>query len=189
MTRSFFIITNKNNMRRFKLALLFLAVCLISTAFVPARKTGSMKWMSLEEAKAAFAKEKKPILIDLYTDWCGWCKVMDKKTYTNAALAEYLQKNFYPVKLNAETRDAIQWGNKTYHFNAGYKTNEFAVFLTYGQLSFPTTVIIPTDSTGPLPLAGYLEPRDLEPVLRYFGEGRYGKQRFDDFKNSFKPSW
>ena len=83
-----------------------------------------MVWMTLKEAQEAMLKEKRPILIDLYTDWCGWCKVMDKKTYTNPKVIAYLQANFYAVKLNAETREAVNWNEKTYNYNAANRTND-----------------------------------------------------------------
>ena len=174
-----------------KLMLVFISffVLTISSADKPAPKAEKLQWMTLKEAQQAMLKEKRPILIDLYTDWCGWCKVMDKKTYTNAKVIAYLQQNFYPVKLNAETREAVNWNDKTYNFNASNRTNDFAVFLTYGRLSYPTTVIIPTDNSGPQPVPGYLEPKDLELIVRYFGDGKYGKQPFADYQKGFKSEW
>ena len=155
--------------------------------FVPA--TDKLKWMTLKEAQQAMIHQKKPILIDLYTDWCGWCKVMDKKTYTNPKVIAYLQENFYPVKLNAETRETLNWNQKDYHFNSADKTNDFAVFLTYGRLSYPTTVILPLNSNEPQPVPGYLEPKELELIVRYFGEGKYGKQSFEAYQKGFKSEW
>ncbi len=159
------------------------------TAETPVRKGEKLQWMTLKEAQDAMLKEKRPLLIDLYTDWCGWCKVMDKKTYTNAKVIAYLQQHFYPVKLNAETRETISWNNKQYNFNSQNRTNDFAIFLTYGRLSYPTTVIIPTDNSGPQPIPGYLEPKDLELIVRYFGDGKYGKQPFEDYQKAFKNEW
>ena len=173
----------------------FIAAILMAFTFFfsPAGKSPvkgeKLKWMTLKEAQQAMLTEKRPILIDLYTDWCGWCKVMDKKTYTNANVIAYLQQKFYPVKLNAETREAVNWNEKTYNFNSANRTNDFAVFLTYGRLSYPTTVIIPTDNSGPQPVPGYLEPKDLELIVRYFGDGKYGKQPFDAYQKAFKSEW
>jgi len=155
----------------------------------PVNKVEKLQWMTLQEAKEAMLKEKRPLLIDLYTDWCGWCKVMDRKTYTNAKVIAYVQQHFYPVKLNAETRETITWNEKQYNFNSSNRTNDFAIFLTYGRLSYPTTVIIPPDNSGPQPVPGYLEPKDLELIVRYFGEGKYGKQPFEDYQKGFKNEW
>ncbi len=176
-------------MQKFMVVLISAFALIFSSAHKPAPVAEKLKWMTLKEAQEAMLKEKKPILIDLYTDWCGWCKVMDKKTYTNAKVIAYLQQNFYPVKLNAESREAIKWNEKTYNFNSANRTNDFAVFLTYGQLSYPTTVIIPTDNSGPQPVPGYLEPKELELIVRYFGDGKYGKQPFAEYQKAFKSEW
>jgi len=174
-----------------KLMLLFLSAFVLSfsSADKPAPTAEKLKWMTLAEAREAMAKEKKPVLIDLYTDWCGWCKVMDKKTYTNAKVIAYLREHFYPVKLNAETKESLNWNEKTYNFNAANRTNDFALFLTYGKLSYPTTVILPLDNSGPQPVPGYLEPKELELFVRYFGDGKYGKQPFEEYQKAFKSEW
>ena len=65
-----------------------------------------MKWYTIEEVQALNEKDPKPILVDVYTDWCGWCKVMDRKTFANADVQAYIQENFYPVKFNAEQKSS-----------------------------------------------------------------------------------
>lgn len=152
-------------------------------------ETNKTQWFTLEQAAQNLKKEKRPILIDLYTDWCGWCKVMDRKTYANKNVGEYLASKFYPVKVDAESKVSIQWDGKEYQFNSRYKTNDFALYLTGGQLSYPTTVIIPTDGSAPQAIPGYLEPKEFELILKYFGEGHYGKTPFEDFQKKFKSSW
>jgi len=147
-----------------------------------------LKWLSLEDAAAGLKNEKRPILIDLYTDWCGWCKVMDKKTYSNKEVSSYVQQKFYPVKFDAEGRKTITWNGKTYDFNARHKTHDFAIYLTNGQLSYPTTVIIPVDGE-PQAIPGYLAPNEFELIAKYFGEGKYGKVSFDEYQKSFKSKW
>jgi uncharacterized protein YyaL (SSP411 family) len=169
---------------------IFLAVwiLLFSCGHKPHSNSDRLQWLSLEETAANLKKEKRPVLIDLYTDWCGWCKVMDRKTYSNPQVIRYLQEKFYPVRVNAESREQISWDGKTYQFNPSYKTNEFAVYITQGRLEFPTTVIIPADGQ-PQAIPGYLEPKDLELIVKYFGEGAYGNIPFDTFQKQFKSSW
>ena len=148
----------------------------------------AIEWMSVEDAAGRLQKEKRPVLIDLYTTWCGWCKQMDKKTYSNKQVAQYLQEKFYTVKVDAETHSAITWNGRTYQFNPQYRSNEFALYLTHGRLEFPTTIIIPPGGE-PQAIPGYMEPRELELLVKYFGEGQYGKVSFDDYQKNFKASW
>jgi len=147
-----------------------------------------LKWMSLDEAAADLKKEKRPVLIDLYTDWCGWCKAMDKKTYNNKDVTAYVQQKFYPVKFDAEGHKSITWNGRTYDFNPRHKTHDFAIYLTNGNLSYPTTVIIPVDGE-PQAIPGFLAPNEFELIAKYFGEGKFGKVSFDEYQKSFKSQW
>jgi len=114
---------------------------------------------------------------------------MDKKTYSDKKVIGYVQEKFYPVKLNAETREAILWSGKSFQFNHSYKTNDFAIFLTQGRLSYPTTVIIPADGSEPQAIPGYLTPNEIEIILKYFGEGHFGKISFEQYQRQFKGTW
>jgi thioredoxin-related protein len=153
-----------------------------------AARSSELNWMSIEEAAGKLKQEQRPVLIDLYTTWCGWCKQMDKKTYSNKQVSQYLREKFYPVKVDAETHAAIQWNGKTYQFNANYRAHEFALYLAHGQLEFPTTIIIPPGGE-PQAIPGYMEPKELELLVKYFGEGKYGKMSFDEYQKSFKATW
>jgi len=179
-------------MQKLMLPALAVVLLMIAVAYRPApqiEKKEKIEWMTIEEAQEKNAKEKRPILVDLYTDWCGWCKVMDKKTYTNKSLISYVSQKFYAVKLDAETRKAIDFNGKTYNFDRDARTHELAIYLAHGELAYPTTVIIPTDGSEPQSIAGYLEVKDIEPIFKYFGEGRYGKESFTDFQKNFQAGW
>jgi thioredoxin-related protein len=161
---------------------------------VPAKAGGGvagaapMTWLSVEQAAGRLQQEQRPVLIDLYTNWCGWCRQMDKNTYSNRKVEQYLQDKFYTVKVDAETRAVISWGGTTYQFNPQYRSNEFALYLTHGRLEFPTTIIIPPGGE-PQAIPGYMGPKDLELLVKYFGEGAYKTQGFDVYQKSFRASW
>ncbi len=185
-------------MQTLKLSVLFCWLVVFSCAEKPALKgdkknwkettAEKLNWMSLEDAAAGLKKEKRPVLIDLYTDWCGWCKVMDKKTYHNKDVSAYLQQKFYPVKFDAEGRKSITWYGRTFNFNSNHKTHDFAIYLTNGNLSYPTTVIIPVDGE-PQAIPGYLAPNEFELIAKYFGEGKFGKVPFEEYQKNFKSQW
>lgn len=158
-------------------------VCIFSCAQKQsANSKDKIQWLTLAEAEAKMKEVKKPILIDVYTDWCGWCKVMDKKTYGKESVAEYIQNTFYPVKLDAETRSTITWQGKEYKYNSTYQVNDIAIYFLNGQLSYPTTVIIPDDNVGPQAIPGYIEADEFKKLAKYFGDGFYKTVSYDDYQ-------
>jgi thioredoxin-related protein len=161
----------------------------ISIAYQTEPASGSLEWLSLSEAQARQAKDGKPILVDLYTNWCGWCKVMDRKTYARKEVAAYIQANFHPVKINAESKQSMEWRGKNFEFSNGSRIHELAIFFTQGQLSFPHTIFLMKGVDEPQAIPGYLEVPDMELLLKFFGEGHFVKQSFSTYQKNFSPSW
>lgn len=171
---------------KYLFTVLIIGICCSSFQHEPKEK---INWLTLDELQAAYERQPKPIIIDLYTDWCGWCKVMDNKTYTNAKLAAYINKNYYAVKYNAESEDSVSFNKKIFRFSEEFKSNEFALYLTFGRLEFPTTVFLSTIDARPAPLSGYLKPGEMEAPLKFFGEGAHSKQTFIAFEKTLKREW
>src|SRR5688572_1236536 len=145
--------------------LAFLVVTLVSMApkTIDQEEVTAVKWLTFEEAVEKSKTEKRKIFIDVYTDWCGWCKVMDKNTFSEAKVAKILNEKFYPVKFNAEQREDVVLNGKTYKFvangNSGY--HELAAALLNNQLSYPTVVFLDEKFNMIQPLAGYMKPAEF----------------------------
>jgi thioredoxin-related protein len=109
--------------------------------------TSEMKWYTLEEAVEMNKKSPRPMLIDVYTDWCGWCKVMDRQTFADPTVQAYISENFYPVKFNAEQKDIIEFNGKSYKFVAGGRRghNELAAHLLNNRLGYPSFAFLDSD--------------------------------------------
>lgn len=168
--------------------LLLFSVIIITSAKVK-QPMAKLHWLKLDEVSSNIKDQPKPVIIDIYTDWCHWCKVMDKNTYENQKVADYISEHFYASKINAETRDTLLWRGKMYTYNANYKIHDFALYATNWQASFPTTVIIPDTNADPIAIAGFMEPKEIEPILKYFGEGDYKNKTYEDFQKTFKSTW
>ena len=103
-----------------------------------------IKWYTLEEAIEANKLDKKKFAIDIYTDWCHWCKVMDKKTFTDSEVISYINQHFYPIKFDGEYKGNILFKGKEYKFvNAGRRgINTLAYYLLDGRAAYPTIVYL-----------------------------------------------
>ena len=165
---------------------LLLITCFFSTSLVAQakEKKSNVNWMSWEEAVEASKKSPRKIFVDVYTDWCGWCKRMDKATFQNPEVAKYLNANFYPVKLNAEQKEDIVYGDATFKFvpsgKKGY--HQLAAALLEGRLSFPTVVFLNEDHEILQRLAGFIDKEEFAKVMRWLAEDVYKETPYDEFK-------
>ena len=97
----------------FKVLFTLVLIVTASASFAQKHK-GPINWLSLQEADSLYQINPRPMFIDVYTDWCGWCKRMDATTFQDQNIANYLNANFYAVKLDAETKDSINFKGKQY---------------------------------------------------------------------------
>ena len=167
-----------------KTILILFIISLSITAF-PQHE--NIKWYSIEESEKLIKDNPRPIFIDAYTDWCGWCKKLDQDTFSNPIIVDILTTKFYPVKFNAEGKKDITFQGRTF-INDGKAGNahQLAVALLKGQLSYPTVVFL--DEKGQLlsPVPGYRTAKEMEEILSFFAEKAYEKQNYQDFQKNFK---
>jgi len=139
--------------------LLFIAAFVV-TLQASAQTKPQIKWLTWEQAMLENSKVKKKIFVDVYTDWCGWCKVMDSKTFSDSAVAAYMNKNFYCVKLNAEQREDIRHNGKALKYDEKAKVHQLAWQLLQGKMMYPSFAIL-SEKEEPLKvLKGFYE-RDM----------------------------
>jgi len=157
------------------------------TAPLKSAERGTVNWMTLEQAMEKSKTEKRKIFVDMYTDWCGWCKHMDSTTFVNASVAKYLNEHYYPVKFNAEQENDIVFKDKTYKFkkNGSRGYHELAAFWLNNRLSFPTMVFLDENQQLIQPVPGYQEASKMEAIINYFGSDSHKKTPWESYEKNF----
>jgi len=127
-----------------------------------------IKWYTLEEAVEANKTNKKKFAIDVYTSWCHWCKVMDKQTFTDPTVIEYMNEHFYAIKFDGEYKENITFQGKEYKFvNAGRRgINTLAYFLLDGRAAYPTIVYLDEDLNKVKVSPGFKKPEQMVEELK-----------------------
>ena len=175
-------------MRKIYYILLPLLLIIVYIGHINAQSLAKVKWYTIEEAETLSKKNPKKIMIDVYTDWCGWCKKMDSETFSHPVIADYINKNYYAVKLNAESEADITFNGYTYKYvnQGGRGYHELAAGLLNGRLSFPSIAYLneKLELLGAVP--GYRGPVDMEPLLNYIAEDKFLTQSLEEYQQTFK---
>lgn len=155
----------KKSMLKYTLMLGLLAVALTNT-----EAQNRIKWMSWEDALAANKLEPRKLVVDIYTEWCSWCKKMDAATFQKDHIAKYVNNNYYAVKFDAETREDITYNGKVYKYVSNGKRgyHELALSITQGKLSYPTVTFIDENLDVIQPIGGFQDPKNFEMIMTYF---------------------
>ena len=172
--------------------IIVIAQSFINNIQAPANElTGPVHWYTFSEAVALQKKAPKPIMVDVYTSWCGPCKMMSANTFGNEIIAKYLNENFYPVKFNAETRDSVSFNGLVFKNKNPEGTqrpvHDFATSILDGKLMYPSIVFLNEEIKRIQIVTGYYKPDQFEPILKYFGSGKYKDTQFEDYKKNFVP--
>ena len=157
-----------------------------------------INWISFEKAIEAQKTLPKNIIMDVYTNWCGPCKLMEKNTFQNKIIAEFINKHYYAVKFNGEGNDVINFMGRKFE-NIRYdksrsqsrnSSHQFTQFL--GINAYPTTLFFDEKMNLITPIRGYLIPKQLEIYLELFKKDQYksikSQEDFDRFIKSFKSN-
>lgn len=152
-------------------------------------QNASINWLSWNEMVEKMKTDPRPVFIDTYTDWCGWCKRMDQTTFKDSAIVEYMNKHYYAVKLDAEMKDTIVFRDQVF-FNVNPNSKKgvhtLAASLLDSKLSYPSFVFLNADFSRSKILPGYQRPPQLEKWIRYYVEGAAKGQTLEAFESSYE---
>ncbi len=132
-----------------------------------------ISWKSFNEGVSLARESNKKIVVDVYTDWCSWCKKMDSEVYTNPEVIKTLNRDFVAIKLNAESADPVEYNGKT------FTQAQFAQEL--GVTGYPTILFFDSHASPITSLSGYSPAPRFQKVLEYVGQEQYKKVSFQQF--------
>jgi len=174
-------------------------LALISLLFPILSVAQEIEWISMDEALARQQQNPKKIMVDMYTTWCGPCRMLDKNTFSNKELAAYVNANFYAVKFNAEGNDTVnfkgeQLTNPNYDpAKAKRRNSQHQLAQYFGIRSYPTILFLGENAEFLAPIPGYRSAPQLELFLRLFAENRYksinSQEAFNAYSKDFKPTF
>ena len=143
-----------------------------STQVVVSSEKAKINWLSFEEAFELNKTAPKKWMVDVSTSWCGWCKKMDASTFVDPIITEYLNENYYAIRLDGEEKEDIVLDDATFKFvesgRRGY--NELPSKLMGGKMSYPTIVFLSPKVQVYQSLPGYKSKEDLFPILQFITE-------------------
>lgn len=158
-----------------------------------------INWMSFEDALAAQVKSPKKMMIDMYTVWCGPCRMLDKNTFQQKDLVKYVNENYYAVKFNAEGDGEVKFKEQTFS-NPNYDPNkkrgrngQHELASAFGVNAYPTILFLDENATLLAPVKGYHSAKQLELFLKVFGTNAYknisSKEDFITYQKEFKSDF
>lgn len=171
----------------FRMTLLRLSsLTLFFLFFASTSSFAQINWLTWEQAIAKHRQQPKKILVDVYTDWCGWCKRMDKSVFADPKVSAYISKNFYAVKLDAEQRAKIVYDGHTFNYKPDYGrrgAHELAVALLDGRMSYPSLVYL-DESRSRISISPGFKPADrFIHELAFIQDEHYRNKTYQEYLN------
>jgi len=139
-----------------------------------------LRWTNLETAMKNAAEQDKPVMVDVYTDWCGWCKKMDKDVFNHPDVAEALDRMFTLAKVNGESRESVTYKNQ--------KTDGFGIVQGFGIRGYPALIFL--DSKGDMLtlIPGYVDAENFLPIVEFLGGKHYEKMEWEQYLAEYTAS-
>jgi len=153
--------------------------------------SAKIQWIDMKELADLNAKKPKKVFVDMYTSWCGWCKKMDQSTFINPVIVDYMNKNYYAVKFNAERKDEVEFKGKKYvnaNPSGGRSSHQLAQLMLNNRMSYPSFVFLDENMDMITVVPGYRKAPEFEAIMHFIAEDAYKTKSWEQFRATFKGS-
>jgi thioredoxin-related protein len=139
----------------------------------------ALQWHAFDSGIAEAKKSNKKVIIDVYTNWCHWCKKMDKEVYENEKVTTYIGKNYITIKLNAESNSTANYKDKS--------LSERELAQAFGVTGYPTTIFMEPNGELITSVSGYYDADKFINIAKFIGENHYKKMKWEEFLKKVSP--
>ena len=174
-------------------AMKYILIALIFAPLLSIAQTDEINWISLNDAEKLMEKEPRKVLIDVYTDWCGPCRIMNNTTFKDPRVVEFVNAHYYAIKFNAEGPNPLEFRGHTFK-NEDYDPNRRGRNATHdltraiapvnGRIAYPTIVYMDEEFNLLTPVQGLQRAEQIMPILTFFAEDAYKSQTWEEYRNS-----
>ena len=162
-----------------KIWIIALFISVAPSSFTHAGDKVELKWKKFDEGISLAKINKKKILIDVYADWCKWCKKMDAEVFNNDSVAPYLQKNYVLIKVNGESQEKLNY--------KGEKMTAAGFAQGFGVSGFPTVIFLESNGDAITKVPGFIDAQNFLPMITFFGDDHYKKMTWEEYFAKYGP--
>lgn len=126
--------------------------------------SGGITWQKYDKGVVMAKEQNKKIFLYFHAEWCGYCRQMDKSTFQDKALIDYMNANFIAIKVDSDV--------------------EKKVADSYSVRGLPTSWFLKSNSDKLSNMPGYIDAKRLMTILKYVHTESYEKMSYSDFEKS-----
>lgn len=144
------------------------AVAMLALVTINATANGPVQWHQFTGGYEKAKRERKPVVVDFYADWCHWCKVMDRQTFTAPKIANSLNREYVAIRVDMNSSTPVRYQGRS------LSPADFASMM--GVKGLPTVIFMDKSGEVVTRLPGFVRAETFQALLGYIRDECYNTQ-------------